>query len=708
MRYQRMILQSVDETLAGPRVEELKAHLRICEKCRARYERQAFSAKLLANYILPDEPTRGKPEWRPAGVTNNERRYRRLVPATAIAVACLLIVGFVGWRYLRTPKASWEVVRLTGSPKVHQQVITRAGKIAPGEWLETDGESRAMIQVGNLGQVEVDPNTRIRFIKADHDNNRLRLERGKIYATILAPPRLFFVETPSALAVDFGCSYTLMVNDAGETYLRVTSGWVALNLNGHESLVPAGAECVSKPGFNPGTPYFEDASPKFKNALRSFDFENGGPAEIDTILSDARAKDVLTLWHLLDRVRSDQRPRIYARLAALSPPPVGVTREGVLNLNREMLDAWRDKLEYVSIGIDPTNAPTATGNLKPVGNMIDSRFGHTATLLADGRVLITGGHEKNQNMLASAEIYDPATQQFTATDSMSTKRVGHTATLLPNGKVLIAGGSDQEFFVGALASAELYDPATGKFIATGSMNSKRLAHRATLLKNGRVLISGGQGEDWANLNSSEIYDPDKGTFTPAATMKARRADHTATLLSDGRVLLTGGSGARYHPVNVSATAEIYDPAKNNFTSVGNMSVVRFKHSAELMADGRVIVIGGSNAQMWGGQYASAEFFDPATGSFTSAGQLNTARYKIRDAVVLLREGKVLVAGGGRVEIFDPATGLFGAVKGGMGTTRYYATATLLANGEVLILGGYSSESTGNMPSNASAWIYQSE
>src|SRR5262249_16359967 len=132
------------------------------------------------------------------------------------------------------------------------------------------------------------------------------------------------------------------------------------------------------------------------------------------------------------------------------------------------------------------------------------------------------------------------------------------------------------------------------------------------------------------------------------------------------------------------------------------------HSAELLPDGRVIIIGGANAMMWDGRYASAEIFDPATGKFTPTGNLNTARYKIRDAVVLLRNGKILVAGGGRAEIYDPATGLFGAVKGGMGTTRYYATATLLPSGEVLILGGYSAESSGAMPANASAWIYQPE
>jgi hypothetical protein len=221
------------------------------------------------------------------------------------------------------------------------------------------------------------------------------------------------------------------------------------------------------------------------------------------------------------------------------------------------------------------------------------------------------------------------------------------------------------------------------------------------------LLTGGQSEDWANHDSTEIYDPQSGTFTLAARMQERRADHTATLLADGRVLITGGSDARHSPIQVSATAEIYDPEKDRCTATGRMSVVRFKHSAEGLPDGRIILIGGSNVMMWDGRYASAEIFDPATGRFTQTGRLNAARYKIRDAVVGLHNGKILVAGGGRAEVYDPATGLFGAVKGGMGTTKYYATATLLANGEVLIVGGYSAES-GNMPANASVWLYQPE
>jgi hypothetical protein len=715
-RFQQLMVQALDGELDDRAQTRLYAHLQSCDRCRTVYERQQFVSRLVAGYSLPDASPAGRPQWTAADIKRQEfqgqqpifaNRTLKWAGVAAVAAILILIVTAIGWRFFRSPQVSWEIVRLSGNPKINQRVLARADKIAPGEIVETDEESRAMLQVGLLGQVEIDPDTRLRFVKAETNNHRLALERGKIYATILAPPREFFVETPSGLAIDLGCAYSLEVDDRGESTLFVKSGWVALNLGGRESLVPAGSICKTRPGAGPGAPYFDDASQSFKAALEKFDFENGGDDALNTLLSEARVRDTLTLYHLLVRANDTARVRVYDRLAQLAPPPEGVTQAGVLKLNQGMLDAWRERIEYLSIGVDPTAAPTATGTMKPVGAMIDSRFNHSATLLNDGRVLIAGGHEKRGSMLNSAELYDPQTGQFSATGAMSVKRVGHTATLLPDGRVLIAGGSDSEFFYGALASAELYDPATGTFSPTGEMNAKRLAHKATRLTNGKVLITGGQGEVWANHDTAEIYDPSTGRFTLIGKMTEKRADHTATRLADGRVLVTGGSDARFGEIRVSDTAEIYDPVKNSFTAAGKMSLVRFKHSAELLPDGRVILIGGSNVNLWEGRYASAEIFDPASGKFTSTGNLNTARYKIRDAVVLLPNGKILVAGGGRAEIYDPKTGLFAAVKGGMGTTRYYATATLLTSGEVLIVGGYSAESN-NMTANASAWIYQPE
>lgn len=219
-----------------------------------------------------------------------------------------------------------------------------------GQWLETDNTSRAKINVASIGQVEVDPNTRIRLLQTQPTEHRLELARGRMSAHIWAPPRLFFVDTPSAVAADLGCAYTLEVDDAGASLLHVTSGWVALQLKDRESVVPAGAACVTRPGIGPGTPYFEDASELFRKALGKLDFEPWDtewskiPA-VNIVIAEARARDTLTLWNLLYRVQGADRVSVYERLAALSPPPQGVTREGVLQLDKKMLHLWKGYLE---------------------------------------------------------------------------------------------------------------------------------------------------------------------------------------------------------------------------------------------------------------------------------------------------------------------------------------------------------------------------
>ena len=220
------------------------------------------------------------------------------------------------------------------------------------------------------------------------------------------------------------------------------------------------------------------------------------------------------------------------------------------------------------------------------------------------------------------------------------------------------------------------------------------------------VITGGLGPDWPQTARAEIYDPQTGTFTAIESLKVARADHTATVLNDGRVLLAGGSSGPRMSSDVVASAEIFDPSSERFTSIEAMNVPRHKHSATLISEGRVLIIGGISGRTWSsGGDASAEIFDPATGSFTSTGSMSLPRYKIRDAVVRLPNGQVLVAGGaGRVEIYDPVTTRFSTVAGAIGVPRYYATATLLDHGEVLITGGYSA----GMLANASAWIYRPE
>jgi hypothetical protein len=214
-----------------------------------------------------------------------------------------------------------------------------------------------------IGEVEVDPESRVRLLEAKPTEHRLALDRGTLHARIWAPPRLFFVNTPSAVAVDLGCRYTLTVDASGASLLHVTYGWVAFEFAGRESFVPANAMAETQPGHGPGTPFFEDVSPEFRKALALFDFGTLGnaaamspegervqtPAEVhsaalQTILNEARPKDALTLWHMLSRTSGADREKVYARLAQFVPPPDGVTREAVLRGERQALDRWWDAL----------------------------------------------------------------------------------------------------------------------------------------------------------------------------------------------------------------------------------------------------------------------------------------------------------------------------------------------------------------------------
>jgi hypothetical protein len=336
-------------------------HLIGCSRCRLEFEEIKLGVKLaerLPQISAPDSlwfDLQHRLMDKANILTSRQQSaisFRAWRPGLAGAVAVLLLVAGFGvvWLYKRESRPFWEVARLNGAPTIGSSRIDEKGRLAVGQWLETDGESRAKIQVGSIGQVEVDPNTRIRLVETKPTEHRLELARGKLSARIWAPPHLFFVDTPAAVATDLGCAYTLEVDDEGQGLLHVTSGWVALQLKDHESMVPEGATCAMRPGVGPGTPYFDDSSAIFRRALAKFDFEPQDTnwskiPTLDLLLMDARPRDTLTLWHVLRRVDGDGRARVYDRMAALVPPPAGVTREGVLRLNEEMLQLWKQKLE---------------------------------------------------------------------------------------------------------------------------------------------------------------------------------------------------------------------------------------------------------------------------------------------------------------------------------------------------------------------------
>jgi hypothetical protein len=282
--------------------------------------------------------------------------------ATAMIVALVLTADVIlrrGPLPLQSETFSgWKVACIEGTPQIGRDFITDArgnAKLRVGQTLETNATSSASISDESLGEVKVDRNSRVRLMQADNDRKRIQLDVGTIHAMIWAPPGQFVVDTPSAVAVDLGCAYTLQVSPDGSGTIRTTLGWVGFHLNGRDSFIPAGAMCPTQPHIGPGTPYFEDAPEAFRDALTQLDFsattEEARASALKTILVLARPRDGLTLWHLLSRTNGRDRELVYDRFAALVTPPPGVTRDGVLQLQSAMLDAWWNALNLGDISV---------------------------------------------------------------------------------------------------------------------------------------------------------------------------------------------------------------------------------------------------------------------------------------------------------------------------------------------------------------------
>lgn len=296
-------------------------------------QRLAPLRRLPAPPAWPKTPRGGRP-WR--------------VAALAAAAAVILAVGA---SLLKTKPAApgWDVRWLEGASWQDARVV-REGRLGAGEWIETR-QARARVAVGaagdEIGELRLEPRTRAGLVDPGERQHRLSLARGVMHATIWAPPGDFVVDTPSAVAVDMGCRYTLEVDDHGAGLLRVEAGWVGFEHRGLQSLVPAGALCATRREKGPGTPFFETASREFAAALEAIDFGPPGAASgraLESVLAEARARDALSLWHLLTRAEGLGRARVYDRLQVLVPPPHGVTREGVLAGDRAMRERWWDEL----------------------------------------------------------------------------------------------------------------------------------------------------------------------------------------------------------------------------------------------------------------------------------------------------------------------------------------------------------------------------
>jgi hypothetical protein len=351
--------------------------------------------------------------------------------------------------------------------------------------------------------------------------------------------------------------------------------------------------------------------------------------------------------------------------------------------------------------------------------MTQARENGTATVLQNGKVLMTGGQDSSGTSTANAEVYDPATGSFNFINVMSIPRKFHTAVLLSNGTVLITGGIDADG--NFLNTAEIYDPVAGQFTCVGgvsatpplcnpSMSDHRANHTATVLPNGQVLITGGQDAAGTPVNTAEIFDPPSAQFICVGGVSANpplcnpsmtdnREGHTATSLDDGTVLIVGGKDSATNIVNTAerfTPASAVDAAAGAFKSTGSMSDTRINHTATLLPGGTVLIAGGYDGL---DVLATAEVYNPASGTFSptessSTGLSTMTTPRQNHSATLLGSGQVLLAGGDNNgvilrsgEIYDPPSGVFAAVASQMAQPRESHTATLLNDGLVLIAGG---------------------
>jgi N-acetylneuraminic acid mutarotase len=341
-----------------------------------------------------------------------------------------------------------------------------------------------------------------------------------------------------------------------------------------------------------------------------------------------------------------------------------------------------------------------SGTWAPTGALNTPRYSHTATLLASGRVLVAGGETYNGTTWSSvgtAELYDPVSGTWSFTGGLVEGRESHTATLLGDGKVLVVAGFNEND--GVLGSAEMYDPTTGAWIQTRGLVNARFNHTATLLPNGQVLVAGGARccdpflLGWVSIPDAELFDPTTGVWTGTGAMNIDRDTHTATLLPNGHVLVAAGRQEKGQYFNVISRAEEYNPATGKWSSTGGVAVERQFHTATLLTDGHVLVVGGYH-QIYDTPLASAELYDTRIGgTWTMTGSMSDVRDW--DAGTVLTNGQVLVAGGWSAitlddlystERYDFVSGSW-VPSGDMIEPRILHAATLLSNGDVLVTGG---------------------
>lgn len=348
-----------------------------------------------------------------------------------------------------------------------------------------------------------------------------------------------------------------------------------------------------------------------------------------------------------------------------------------------------------------TSAAEGLDRIEAVTDMPTARAAHSATRLADSRVLLAGGCRADgceEGMAGDALLFDPVRRIFEPAGTLVQTRVGHRAVALADGSVLLMGGWAGS---GTTASVERYDPVAGTFRSHGQLLHARDAFTATLLRDGRILVVGGySGNDMRPLAVAEIYDPASASSAATGELNTARRSHTATLLADGSVLVAGGSDTRR---SVTATLERFDPATAAFLRAGALVKARHKHAAVQVGD-EVLFLGGATIPETDGYFIETERWNVRTGAVTPGPRMSEGRYKFLDAVVALPNGDVLVAGGGRhAERLDRRVDRFLRVPEALGLALAFSTVTPLTDGDILIAGGYDP----NIRTTRAAWIYTS-
>lgn len=348
---------------------------------------------------------------------------------------------------------------------------------------------------------------------------------------------------------------------------------------------------------------------------------------------------------------------------------------------------WRHRFGAVIVAVALPLIGYGASSASPQPSRADSpqeaamtipRAAHAATVLEDGRVLVTGGMTTNEVVVDTAELYLPALNAFVPTGKMTQPRSAHQTVALPDGRVLVLGG----WGGGDLSTTEMYDPLTQLFLPGPDMTVARVSFSATTLRDGRILIVGGAREN----DEAEIYDPETGTFERTGSLRTARASHTATLLPNGDVLIAGGRGARGV---VLAGTEIYDVETGRFHRAGHMIEARQKHGAALLDNGRVLIVGGSGDEGWGGRKSAAELYNPRTGAFLRLPSMADTRFKLPDPINLPGRRAAFVYGGSEIsEVYKERSKSFRALPPIFGDARFRPTTSLLPQDIVLIAGGY--------------------